>query len=166
MRFSGSSYTLQAIKGTYSQSLEEFNTMKHNYETLEQTNKEDRENFETKISKLEDEKSTLESENNQFSTQVGELTTEVENLRNYKSTVESNIKKDIIENYSTQLSDEIISKFTEKIEDYSIEDLKKELAYTLVGDDPTKFSKQTTPRVPKPSEPSAFEALLDKYKKD
>lgn len=157
---------LQAIKGTYSSSLEEFNTIKHNYEVLDKASKEDKENFESKISELEEQNTTLETEKTEFSSKVDTLTAEVEALRNYKTTIENDTKKSILESYSAQLSEDIISEFSEKIEDYSIEDLKKELAYTLVGDDPTNFSKQSTPRAPKTSEPSAFEKLLDKYKKD
>ena len=160
--------TLRALKGTYAASLEEYNTMKTENENL----KSEKENFDTKISELSEENSTLQTERDTFSTQVETLTqekatleTEITSLKEYKLTSENNAKKAIISKYSEQLDEAVITEFTENIENYTIDALKKELAFALVGDNPENFSKVSTPRVPKDKEPSGLEAVLDQYKK-
>ena len=159
---------LQAIKGTYTTSLEEYTAMKAENETL----KSEKENFDTKISDLTEENSTLKTERDTFSTQVETLTqekteleTEVTSLKEYKLNSENKAKKAIIDKYSEQLDKSVINEFTENMDNYTIDALKKELAFALVGENPETFSKVSTPRVPKASEPSGLEAVLDQYKK-
>ena len=158
---------LQAIKGTYTASLEEYTTMQTDLETL----KSEKENFEIKISNLTEQNSTLETEKEQFSAQVETLTsdkealtTEIESLKAYKLDVEEKAKKAVIAKYSTQLDQSVIDEYTENMGNYTIDALKKELAFALVGEDPDTFSNGGTPRVPSTPEPSGLEVVLDQYK--
>lgn len=163
---------LQAIKGTYSATLDEIKTIQANYEQLQNTQKEEKENFDAKISELTEQNSTLETEKDNFSAKVDSLTeenqtltTEVEALRSYKLDAEDKMKKSILAKYTEQLGEDVIAEFAQKLNDYSVEDLKKELAYTLVGDNPETFSKKDTPHVPKEPELNGLEVVLEKYKK-
>ena len=158
---------LQAIKGTYATSLEEYTTMQNTLTDLKNEN----ENFSTQISELTEKNSTLETENSNFSTQVETLTnektaleTEITSLKEFKQNSEIEAKKAIISKYSKQLNKSVIDEFTENMDNYTINDLKKELAFALVGDNPETFSRTSTPRVPKDKEPTGLEAVLDQYK--
>ena len=91
--------------------------------------------------------------------------TEVTSLKEYKLDSENKAKKAIIDKYSEQLDKSVINEFTENMGNYTIDALKKELAFALVGENPETFSKVSTPRVPKVGEPSGLEAVLDQYKK-
>lgn len=158
---------LQAIKGTYTASLNEVETLRKESETL----KAEKTEFEAKISELTDKNSTLETERENYSLQIDALKTEkedintqLETLKEYKLNVETQEKLDALKIYENSLKTEVIDAFKEKIDQYTLTELKKELAYSLVGENPETFSKNVVPRVPKEKEPDALTSILDKYK--
>ena len=73
-------------------------------------------------------------------------------------------KQAVIAEYTDKLSEELIQGYTEKIEDYSVIDLDKELAYELKKSG-TFFEKEKTPFVPKDVEIEGIEKILSRYKK-
>lgn len=95
------------------------------------------------------------------------LNEEVSSLRAFKSKVEKAEKQGIISGYSDKLSAEVIEKYSANIDNYTAIDLKKELAYELVQNNPSIFSKKNiSGYVPKDGEPSGgIEEILLKYKK-
>lgn len=131
-------------------------------------------NFEQKIEELNNNISTLETEKEQFTNQLNEaneqissLTEEVNSLNSYKTEIENNEKKAVIDSYSELLSEEVLSAYEEKLSDYTLLDLDKELAYELKKNNISAFT-QTTPqiRIPKDGESATgLEAILSKYKK-
>ena len=60
---------------------------------------------------------------------IEQLTTEVEDLRNYKKAIETQQKEAVIAEYVDKLSNDVIETYKAKIDEYSLLDLDKELAY-------------------------------------
>lgn len=125
------------------------------YEKVEPVLESAKENFE-KISELEDKKvelensvSTLNTEKSaleeKFNLSQGEnetLKNEIEALKSYKLGIEKEQKESVISEYENQLSDEILNSYKEKINEYSVIDLDKELAYELKKANISAFTKQ------------------------
>ena len=128
---------------------------------------------ETTIATLTQEKEDLGSELEQMKTSFTEaseentnLTSRLEELENYKHQIELNEKNQIIDSYIDQLDAEVLDGFREKIEEFTQEDLGKELAFALVKSKPSLFNNDPENIfVPKDTEPSGIEAILSKYKK-
>lgn len=125
------------------------------YEKVEPVLESAKENFE-KISELEDKKvelensvSTLNTEKSaleeKFNLSQGEnetLKNEIEALKSYKLEIENKQKESVLSEYENQLSDEILNSYKEKINEYSVIDLDKELAYELKKANISAFTKQ------------------------
>ena len=123
--------------------------------TLTQNNKDSAEELETVKSNYTESTKTIES-----------LTTEIEGLKEFQNKEVKAKKEAVIASYSEQLDEEALKPFNEKIDEYSIEDLDKELAYTLVKAKPALFSENQTGFVPKDNgNEGGIEAILSKYKK-
>jgi hypothetical protein len=82
--------------------------------------------------------------------------------------VENKEKDIVIEKYSSLLNEEVISKYTEEIGNYTVKDLEKELAYELTLTNPTIFSKGIDTLVPKLDKPklTGAEKILEKRKRN
>ena len=120
-----------------------------------QNNKDSAEELETVKSNYTESTKTIES-----------LTTEIEGLKEFQNKEVKAKKEAVIASYSEQLDEEALKPFNEKIDEYSIEDLDKELAYTLVKAKPALFSENQTGFVPKDNgNEGGIEAILSKYKK-
>ena len=147
--------SLKAIKAlngdSYEKIDETFNTKDNKIETLTATVAE-RDNsieelngkvgeFETTIGELNAKIETLESEK-------GALEGIKEELEAYKLNKETIEKKAILEQYSERLDDSIIGEFSAKIDNYTVEDLSKELAVKLVEENPSLFSKNGSSLIP------------------
>lgn len=125
------------------------------YEKVEPVLESAKENFE-KISELEDKKvelensvSTLNTEKSaleeKFNLSQGEnetLKNEIEALKSYKLGIEKEQKESVLSEYENQLPDEILNSYKEKINEYSVIDLDKELAYELKKANISAFTKQ------------------------
>lgn len=96
---------------------------------------------------------------------ISELTQKNEELTSFKAAVEKKEKENIIASYSDKLSAEIIDQFTIDIDNYNATDLKKELAYTLVENNPAVFNKEPQGYIPKDGPKGGIEEILSKYKK-
>lgn len=156
--------------GTYEKVDEFVDGLKTNVEEFS-SKIEEQENI---ISTLNQEKAGLETEINQvkeiYNTsleQISNLTVEIEQLQEFKFNVELREKEEIIDKYSTQLDSEIIDSFKEKINEYTKEDLDKELAFVLVQSRPTIFTNEKGSNlIPTLDEPlTGIEAILNKYKR-
>ena len=132
---------------------------------------EDRQNFESKIEELNTSVSTLTTEKGEIQSQLDEannslnsLKAENEQLSEYKMNAENAQKKAVIDRYSELLDETVINQFTEKIAEYSVESLEKELAFSLVNSNPAVFSKNPQ-YLPKDNPTDGLAEILSKYKK-
>ena len=127
---------------------------------------------ETKIGELEETLSTLQTENEGFVAQIAEneqlineLREENKQLNDFKLEIELKEKEAVLETYSQNLSTEILERYSNALSNYTVESLKKELAYEFVTTNPTVFSKQSSAEqiIPKIESKSALETLLDRH---
>ena len=111
------------------------------------------------------EKEVLENLISALETELNELKEEIEPLREYKRQAEVDAKQEIINKYRAKLPSEVIDRYSDEIDNYSLENLKKELAYELVESSDTIFSNNTekTVYVPKNSPVSGIEGILAQY---
>lgn len=117
------------------------------------------------ISTLTTEKEEVQAQKEKFESKVQELSTQKEELESFKKTVIDNEKKVVIDKYSETLGAEILSKYNDKLEEYTPEALEKELAFELVQSKPSLFSLDVNDvRVPKEKHDDLSE-ILAKYKK-
>ena len=146
--------------------------------------------FSTKIEELTNANSTLNTEketaqalynevNEKFTNASNELaaaqstidtlTVERDELATYKKNIVDTEKRNIINGYSEQLDAEIIASYTERMDNYTAEQLDMELTYKVKVTRPDLFAKAPvgTPYIPKDTTPqvSGLEALLSKYEK-
>ena len=88
---------------------------------------------------LESEKVELENANN-------DLISEKEELISFKQSVETKQKEDILFKYAEHLSDSVAEQYKANIDNYSVEEFKKEICTAVLeNDDPTIFSKNVEP---------------------
>ena len=150
--------------GTYEkidENIQEINTIK-------QQNSE----FSIKIEELNNTVSTLTAERdtsvenyNNAQAQISTLTNELETLKDYKNSVETQEKEQVIASYSELLNNEILDSYKSKISEYSsATELDKELAYELKKTNLEVFTK-TPQYLPKDTPNTGIEAILAKYKK-
>ena len=150
--------------GTYEkidENIQEINTIK-------QQNSE----FSIKIEELNSTVSTLTTERdtsvenyNNAQEQISTLTNELETLKDYKNSVETQEKEQVIASYSELLNNEILDSYKSKISEYSsATELDKELAYELKKTNLEVFTK-TPQYLPKDTPNTGIEAILAKYKK-
>lgn len=138
------------------------------YETLKQQNEE----YELKIvdkdseiSTLTSEKEKIEGEYTEAQNTIESLNSQISELETYKKNVEQAEKKAVIEKYSKKLDEATIQKFNEDIEKYTITDLEKELAFSLVNSDTSIFGADNGGIIPTNLQPTGIEAILAKYSK-
>lgn len=87
----------------------------------------------------------------EFSTKESELIekftaleTECNDLHEFKATIETEQKQELLDKFTSILEEEVISSFKEKIAEYSINDLEKELAVLVIKKNNYSFAPQTT----------------------
>lgn len=126
-------------------------------------------NFENKkaeYSALETTVDELKSKIEEFSTTVETLKKEKAELASFKNNIILNQKNAVIEKYENELGAETISTYKEKIDEFSLDDLKKELAFELVQSKPSLFSTEGDDLIPKGVPEDGLTSLLNKYKKN
>lgn len=167
--------TIQALNGgTYEKAEETFEKVQELEEKnaeFEQKNSE----FEQKIEEQTESIATLTSERDEAATKFAEATEQievlsqtVETLNEYKLAKETEEKQAIINKYAARLNEEILASYEERIAEFTLDALDKELAFELVKSNPSIFSLEEDNesfRIPKDEEThkSAVEELLDKY---
>ena len=131
-----------------------------------------KEEQDTAIATLQQDKEKLEGEleevKGQYTTSletIEALTSEKEALNKFKSEAELKEKEAVIEKYSAVLEEEQLNPFKERVDEFTKEDLDKELAFTLVQSKSTIFTNNDSGLVPK-DEPTltGIEAILEKHK--
>lgn len=150
--------------GTYEKVDETYSANAHEVEGL----REEKTNFEMKIGELEVSVSTLTTERDEAQTALASLQEENGRLSSFKAEVEKKEKEQILDKYSDLLDADVVASFSEKVDEFTAQELDKELAYALVSSNTSVFTKgANTGFIPKVEEPvTGLGAILDKYKRD
>lgn len=134
--------TLRRLNGeTYEKVEPVLENAKENFEKISELEGKKVE-LENSVSTLNTEKSALEEKFNLSQGENETLKNEIEALKSYKLGIENKQKEGVLSEYENQLSDEILNSYKEKINEYSVIDLDKELAYELKKANISAFTKQ------------------------
>ena len=122
-------------------------TLQQDKEKLESDLQETQENYTAALEKIE----ALNSEN--------------EDLNEFKAATELKEKEAVIEKYTTLLEEDTIAGFKEKINEFTKEELDKEMAFVLVQTKSTIFTNNDDGFIPKDeSNLTGIEAILERQK--
>ena len=127
---------------------------------------------ETAIATLQQDKERLENEleevNGNYTTAletIDTLTSEKNELNEFKIAAELKEKEAVIDKYVTLIDEEQINNFKEKIDEFTKEELDKELAFVLVQTKSTIFTNDESGFIPKEEPPlTGINAILEKQK--
>ena len=122
------------------------------------------EELNNSLSTLQVENENLKSEAEVAATKISDLEADNEALKTFKYNVEKQEKIDAISNYNELLDKEVLDKYVEDVDNFTIDTLKKELAFALVEKNPTIFTK-TVEHLPKDAPTGGIEEILSKYQK-
>ena len=124
------------------------------------------EEYTNSISTLTTENETLHADMESLQSNFNALETETKELREFKLAAEEAEKKAIIDKYAQKLPDEVISKYSSKIAEFTALDLDKELAYEMVNTTPDIFSFNPNGQyVPQDFSAGGIEEILTQYQK-
>lgn len=124
------------------------------------------EEYTNSISTLTTENETLHADMESLQSNFNALETETKELREFKLAAEEAEKKTIIDKYAQKLPDEVISKYSSKIVEFTALDLDKELAYEMVNNTPDIFSFNPNGQyVPQDFNAGGIEEILTQYQK-
>lgn len=129
--------------------------------------------FSTKIEELEAANATLNTDKvnsdnlyTEAQSQIEALNSELNELKEYRHTIETQQKESVIAEYEEQLSEEVINEYKANLDNYTVTDLDMRLAYELKKSNPAIFSKKSdNGYVPKDEQTNALDEILSKYKK-
>ena len=127
---------------------------------------------ESTIATLQQDKERLETElelvNGNYTTAletIETLNSEKDALNEFKVAAELKEKEAVIEKYTTLLEEEQVNNFREKIDEFTKEELDKELAFVLVQSKSTIFTNDESGFIPKDEpELTGIEAALERQK--
>ena len=140
--------------------------------------KKDEENFalESKINELESINSTLQLERDTYSAQLEEAKGEINSLKEqiktlseFKNAIELEQKKAVINEYTGRVSDEVIQKYADSLDAYTVEELDMKLCYEIKKGNPSAFFGQKDGNsgiIPKQTQQSSYaDPIVDLLKK-
>ena len=118
----------------YSTKVEE---LENSISTLTTERDEARTNYENANARVTE----VEGNNSELSTTLATVTAERDSLAAYKKRIEDDAKKAVVDSYIEQLPEEVIETYMNNLDNYTIEELDKELTYEQKKANPTLFSK-------------------------
>ena len=160
---------LHAMNGdTYEKIDEVVNELNNKVDSFNSKNEEN----ETTIATLQQDKERLETEleevNGNYTTAletIETLNSEKAALDEFKAATELKEKEAVIDKYAALLEEDELNGFKEKIDEFTKEELDKELAFVLVQSKSTIFTNDDSGFVPKDEpELTGIEAILEKQK--
>ena len=159
--------TLNEEKLQYSTKIEEQENM---ISTLSTERDTARSEYDTLVAEKETEVGELHNRISTLETSLQETTAEKDALAAYKKNNEDELKRGVIDQYIENLPEEVIEKYTTNMDNYSIEDLDKELTYELKKVNPSLFNNKTpahvqAPLIPKDEEINGINTILSRYEK-
>lgn len=138
--------------------IDEFNSKIEENDTTIATLQQDNEKLENELSEAKDNYTTALEK-------IDTLTSENEALNSFKAAVELQDKEAVIAKYSTLLDEEELNGFKERVDEFTKEELDKELAFALVQSKSTIFTNDDNGFIPKPDEHlTGIEAILTRQK--
>ena len=168
---------LEAKTGELNTANEALEAKTAEFDALTETYNTEKSENETKIGELNESIATLTTERDnalsslvESQTTVVNLNEEIASLNSFKAEIEKKEKEAVVAKYSKLLSEEILSAYSAKLDEYTdIKALDKDLAYELVSTNKTVFTANGNPQpayVPKDNGAgNGLEGILDKYKK-
>lgn len=138
--------------------VEEFNSKKEEMDSTIATLQQDKEKLEADLATAtENYTKSLET--------IETLENEAAELNEFKAATELKEKEAVIDKYVTLLDEEQLESFKEKIDEFTKEDLDKELAFVLVQSKSTIFTNDNSGFVPKDEDTlTGIEAILERQK--
>ena len=119
----------------------------------------------TEVENAQAKTTDIEAQYSVAQEQIATLSTEVEDLRNYKKSIEDKSKETVIAEYTNKLSEDILDSYREKMAEYTVEDLDMHLAYELKKTNASVFGQMPeVVLIPKEGGKSGIEKILDRYK--
>jgi hypothetical protein len=100
---------------------------------LEDNSANEQVDFSLEIEKLQSQISELEAQNSTYKLENEKLENEISSLSEYKKLEETAKKETVLNKYSKKLPEEVVTKFKEKMQEYSLEDFKKEIAFEVLN---------------------------------
>lgn len=120
--------------------------------------KREKSELEQKIVEFTEQNATLIMERDNFA----KVLVERDELVQFKKEIENKQKQSIVDKYSQKLTPQQMENVTEHLDNYSVVDLEKELAYIYCSN----FSfEKTEPKIPKVHEEDSLSSILGKYEK-
>lgn len=119
----------------------------------------------TEITEAQNKIETADANYANAQSKIDALTTEVNDLQNYKHNIENQQKEAVVAEYADKLSEEVLDTYKAKLDEYTVLDLDKELAYELKKSNSSVFTSQSVGFVPKDQPLDGIEAILSKYQK-
>ena len=159
------------VNTTLDNKIAEFETLQQDYNLKVEEITE----FNSKIEELNGSISTLITDRDNAAQQIeslqatiNSLTAENETLNSFKMDIEKQQKQAIVNKYAELLDEEVLNSYTTKMDEFTIQQLDKELAYELVSANQSVFTSNGQPSgfIPK-DEPAVggVEEILSKYSK-
>ena len=159
------------VNTTLDNKIAEFETLQQDYNLKVEEITE----FNSKIEELNGSISTLITDRDNAAQQIeslqatiNSLTAENETLNSFKMDIEKQQKQAIVSKYAELLDEEVLNSYTIKMNEFTIQQLDKELAYELVSANQSVFTSNGQPSgfIPK-DEPAVggLEEILSKYSK-
>ena len=159
------------VNTTLDNKIAEFETLQQDYNLKVEEITE----FNSKIEELNGSISTLITDRDNAAQQIeslqatiNSLTAENETLNSFKMDIEKQQKQAIVSKYAELLDEEVLNSYTAKMDEFTIQQLDKELAYELVSANQSVFTSNGQPSgfIPK-DEPAVggLEEILSKYSK-
>lgn len=159
------------VNTTLDNKIAEFEALQQDYNLKVEENAE----FNSKIEELNGSISTLITDRDNAAQQIeslqatiNSLTAENETLNSFKMDIEKQQKQAIVSKYAELLDEEVLNSYTAKMDEFTIQQLDKELAYELVSANQSVFTSNGQPSgfIPK-DEPAVggLEEILSKYSK-
>jgi DNA repair exonuclease SbcCD ATPase subunit len=159
------------VNTTLDNKIAEFETLQQDYNLKVEEITE----FNSKIEELNGSISTLITDRDNAAQQIeslqatiNSLTAENETLNSFKIDIEKQQKQAIVSKYAELLDEEVLNSYTTKMDEFTIQQLDKELAYELVSANQSVFTSNGQPSgfIPK-DEPAVggLEEILSKYSK-
>ena len=124
--------------------------------------------YEEKVSEFEamaESLKDLQETHSTLETDLAATNESLEQLQSYKKAIEDAEKESVFSRYSEQLDSEIITKYRDVMDSYTLVELEKELAYELVQSQPSIFAQDEDLVQPKPIQLSGLAAILSSYEK-
>ena len=136
--------------------------------------------FSTKIDELNNTITTLnteiDSKNTELTdaasqyeaakTEVESLSQKVQELETYRLGIEKQQKQAVISEYANKLSEELLNSYTEKMDEYTVEDLDMHLAYALKTELLSSAGKEAQVQyIPKDVPGDSVNEILARYKR-